>query len=107
MAESISEGTLKTWLKQVGDSVAQDEEVATIETDKVCTSLLPQTTSCAARYTTSTWRHNPYPPLSSRGSSFVDTVCSGLPGAHIPASPDMCQSLGGEDGWLDFLEAFL
>ena len=36
MAESISEGTLKTWLKQVGDSVAQDEEVATIETDKVC-----------------------------------------------------------------------
>lgn len=36
MAESISEGTLKTWNKQVGDSVAADEEVATIETDKVC-----------------------------------------------------------------------
>lgn len=35
MAESISEGTLKTWLKQVGDTVQQDEEVATIETDKV------------------------------------------------------------------------
>ena len=35
MAESISEGTLKTWLKQVGDSVEADEEVATIETDKV------------------------------------------------------------------------
>lgn len=35
MAESISEGTLKTWLKQVGDSVQADEEVATIETDKV------------------------------------------------------------------------
>lgn len=38
MAESISEGTLKTWSKQVGDSVAADEEVATIETDKVRTS---------------------------------------------------------------------
>ena len=36
MAESISEGTLKTWLKQVGDTVQADEEVATIETDKVC-----------------------------------------------------------------------
>lgn len=37
MAESISEGTLKTWQKKVGDRVEQDEEVATIETDKVCT----------------------------------------------------------------------
>lgn len=35
MAESISEGTLKSWIKQVGDTVAADEEVATIETDKV------------------------------------------------------------------------
>lgn len=35
MAESITEGTLKSWSKQVGDSVAADEEVATIETDKV------------------------------------------------------------------------
>ncbi|KAI7880877.1 dihydrolipoyllysine-residue succinyltransferase E2 component [Lichtheimia hyalospora FSU 10163] len=35
MAESISEGTLKQWVKQVGEFVQQDEEVATIETDKV------------------------------------------------------------------------
>lgn len=35
MAESISEGTLKQWNKQVGDYVEQDEEIATIETDKV------------------------------------------------------------------------
>ena len=35
MAESISEGTLKSWLKQVGDTVAADDEIATIETDKV------------------------------------------------------------------------
>jgi hypothetical protein len=39
MAESIVEGTLKTWSKQVGDTVTADEEVATIETDKV---RLPQ-----------------------------------------------------------------
>lgn len=34
-AESITEGTLKQWNKQVGDFVNQDEEIATIETDKV------------------------------------------------------------------------
>jgi hypothetical protein len=41
MAESITEGTLKTWTKKVGDTVAQDEEVATIETDKVSISASP------------------------------------------------------------------
>ena len=35
MAESISEGTLKTWKKKVGEYVEEDEEVASIETDKV------------------------------------------------------------------------
>ena len=53
MAESISEGTLKQWSKrgstnifiipvynanyhtEIGDYVEQDEEIATIETDKV------------------------------------------------------------------------
>lgn len=40
MAESISEGTLKQWSKQIGDFVEQDEEIATIETDKVNLSLL-------------------------------------------------------------------
>ncbi|EJD48493.1 dihydrolipoamide succinyltransferase [Auricularia subglabra TFB-10046 SS5] len=39
MAESISEGTLKTWNKKVGDRVEQDEEVATIETDKIDVSV--------------------------------------------------------------------
>lgn len=39
MAESISEGTLKQWNKQVGDYVELDEEIATIETDKVRSSL--------------------------------------------------------------------
>ncbi|GES91259.1 dihydrolipoamide succinyltransferase [Rhizophagus clarus] len=35
LAESITEGTLSRWNKKVGDFVRQDEEVATIETDKV------------------------------------------------------------------------
>ena len=36
MAESITEGTLKQFSKQIGDYVEADEEIATIETDKVC-----------------------------------------------------------------------
>lgn len=40
MAESITEGTLKQWNKKVGDFVQADEEVATIETDKVSSSFL-------------------------------------------------------------------
>lgn len=39
MAESITEGTLETWSKQVGDTVAADEEVASIETDKANVSV--------------------------------------------------------------------
>lgn len=35
MAESITEGTLSQIAKKVGDQVEQDEEIATIETDKV------------------------------------------------------------------------
>lgn len=35
MAESISEGTLSAFSKQPGDHVEQDEEIASIETDKV------------------------------------------------------------------------
>ncbi|KAJ3092768.1 2-oxoglutarate dehydrogenase complex E2 component [Quaeritorhiza haematococci] len=35
MAESITEGTLSQWHKQVGEFVARDEQIATIETDKV------------------------------------------------------------------------
>ncbi|CAL5866630.1 uncharacterized protein PFLUO_LOCUS839 [Penicillium psychrofluorescens] len=35
MAESITEGTLKQFSKQIGDFVERDEEIATIETDKI------------------------------------------------------------------------
>ncbi|RAL08431.1 putative dihydrolipoamide succinyltransferase [Aspergillus homomorphus CBS 101889] len=39
MAESITEGTLKQFSKQVGDYVERDEELATIETDKIDVSV--------------------------------------------------------------------
>lgn len=51
MAESISEGTLKQWNKAVGDFVEQDEEIATIETDKVCVPCIRPAASCPVTYT--------------------------------------------------------
>src|SRR5688500_8851803 len=35
LGESITEGTLAQWLKKVGDAVAADEPIASLETDKV------------------------------------------------------------------------
>ncbi|KAJ3058544.1 2-oxoglutarate dehydrogenase complex E2 component, partial [Rhizoclosmatium hyalinum] len=35
MADSITEGTLTKWHKTIGEFVARDEPIATIETDKV------------------------------------------------------------------------
>jgi len=39
LSESVSEATLLTWRKQVGDSVARDENLIDIETDKVVLEL--------------------------------------------------------------------
>ncbi|WFD21300.1 dihydrolipoyllysine-residue succinyltransferase [Malassezia caprae] len=39
MAESITEGTLKEWLKKVGEYVDEAEEIAVIETDKIDVSV--------------------------------------------------------------------
>ena len=35
MGESIAEGTVSKWLKEVGDSVERDEPILEISTDKV------------------------------------------------------------------------
>ena len=39
MGESVTEGTVGRWLKQVGDTVAVDESLVEIETDKVTAEL--------------------------------------------------------------------
>src|SRR5512143_2012474 len=39
LGESITEAVVSVWLKQVGDTVAADEPVAELETDKVTVQL--------------------------------------------------------------------
>ena len=38
--ESVADGTVANWLKKEGESVAQDEVIAEIETDKVVLEVL-------------------------------------------------------------------
>ena len=35
LGESLTEATVAKWLKKVGDSVQEDEEIVSLETDKV------------------------------------------------------------------------
>ncbi|MGV0349260.1 biotin/lipoyl-containing protein, partial [Corynebacterium sp. 23_3061] len=39
LGESVTEGTVTTWLKQVGDTVAVDEPLLEVSTDKVDTEI--------------------------------------------------------------------
>ena len=39
LGESVSEGTVTRWLKQVGDDVAVDEPLLEVSTDKVDTEI--------------------------------------------------------------------
>ena len=39
LGESVTEGTVTRWLKQVGDSVAVDEPLLEVSTDKVDTEI--------------------------------------------------------------------
>jgi len=67
LGESISEGTLAQWLKKPGDAVAQDEAIASLETDKVSVEV-------------------PSPVAGTFGEALVkegDTVQVGAPIARI------------------------
>ena len=39
LGESVTEGTVSRWLKQVGDTVAEDEPLLEVSTDKVDTEI--------------------------------------------------------------------
>ena len=43
LPESVAEGTLGDWHKQVGDSVAVDENIVDLETDKVVLEIVAST----------------------------------------------------------------
>jgi len=87
LGESIAEATLGEWLKQPGDAVAQDEPIASLETDKVAIEV-------------------PSPVAGTMGDQLVkagDTVAVGAVIAHVeaggalPASSPVNPSGAGEN----------
>src|SRR5437764_2495325 len=81
LGESITEATLGQWLKQPGDAVAQDEPIASLETDKVAVEV-------------------PSPVAGRMGEqrakvgdtvavgAVIATVEGGAAGAEAPAAPE-------------------
>ena len=49
MGESVTEGTVLEWLKQVGDTVAVDEPLVEVSTDKVDAEVPPPPRACSPK----------------------------------------------------------
>src|SRR5665647_4328 len=82
LGESVTEGTVTRWLKQVGDPVAVDEPLLEVSTDKVDTEI-------------------PSPVAGTLLEILVaedDTVAVGVPLARIGSADEVGAGDGGEDG---------
>ena len=55
LGESITEGTLAQWLKKPGEAVAQDEPIASLETDKVAVEVSAMVTFAVGWVCSATW----------------------------------------------------
>src|SRR5665811_1424397 len=79
---SVTEGTVTRWLKQVGDTVAVDEPLLEVSTDKVDTEI-------------------PSPVAGTLLEILVaedETVAVGVPLARIGSADEVGAGDGGEDG---------
>src|SRR5665648_700500 len=82
LGESVTEGTVTRWLKQVGDPVAVDEPLLEVSTDKVDTEI-------------------PSPVAGTLLEILVaedETVAVGVPLARIGSADEIGAGDGGEDG---------
>ncbi|TMF59541.1 MAG: hypothetical protein E6I22_00010 [Chloroflexi bacterium] len=82
MGESVTEGTVSKWLKQVGEPVRQGEGLVEVTTDKVdaeipapangtLSKILADAGKTIARRTASRYRQPPTPALPHRGRKIV------------------------------------
>ncbi|MEM8555463.1 MAG: 2-oxoglutarate dehydrogenase complex dihydrolipoyllysine-residue succinyltransferase [Pseudomonadota bacterium] len=92
LGESVSEATVSTWFKAVGDSVAQDEMLCELETDKVSVEVPAPAagviTEIVAPEGTTVDASAKLAVMSSGGAA---------PAAAAPAAPAAAPSAGGKD----------
>ena len=81
MGESIAEGTLSKWLKQVGDEVKRDEPIFEISTDKVDAEIPAPTAGVLAEILVTEGQTVPVQTLVAR----IETEKGAAVGASAPA----------------------
>ncbi|EEE38559.1 dihydrolipoyllysine-residue succinyltransferase, E2 component of oxoglutarate dehydrogenase (succinyl-transferring) complex [Rhodobacteraceae bacterium KLH11] len=90
LGESVSEATVSTWFKQVGDSVAQDEMLCELETDKVSVEVPAPAAGVLAEIVA--------PEGSTVDASAKLAVISGAAAGTVAAAPAASAAAGGSDG---------
>ncbi|MGR3839733.1 MAG: 2-oxoglutarate dehydrogenase complex dihydrolipoyllysine-residue succinyltransferase [Cognatishimia sp.] len=79
LGESVTEATVSTWFKAVGDSVAQDEMLCELETDKVSVEVPAPAAGVLAEITA--------PEGTTVGADAKLAVISGAAGGAVAAAP--------------------
>lgn len=86
MGESIAEGTLSRWLKQVGDEVKRDEPIFEISTDKVDAEIPSPSAGVLAEVLVKEGETVPVQTVVARLESDVAAFKSGAAGTKAPAA---------------------
>jgi 2-oxoglutarate dehydrogenase E2 component (dihydrolipoamide succinyltransferase) len=93
MGESIAEGTLSRWLKQVGDEVKRDEPIFEISTDKVDAEIPAPAAGVLAEILVTEGQTVPVQTVVARLETEKGAAVSAAPAA--PAAPAGAASSGG------------
>ncbi|WP_420585177.1 2-oxoglutarate dehydrogenase complex dihydrolipoyllysine-residue succinyltransferase [Ruegeria sp.] len=89
LGESVTEATVSTWFKKVGDSVAQDEMLCELETDKVSVEVPAPAAGVLAEIVA--------PEGSTVDASAKLAVISGAAAGTAPAPAAAAAATGGSD----------
>ena len=97
LADTLVEGTVARWLKQVGDPVAEGEPLVEIETDKVSTELVAPAGGVLTELLAEAGSTVPVgAPLARIGDSATAHAGSGPAGPHPqPPPPNLGEGVGG------------
>src|SRR2546425_12886655 len=87
MGESIAEGTLSKWLKQLGDAVKRDEPLFEISTDKVDAEIPAPAAGTLAGIKVQEGQTVPVQTLGAGLETEAGAVASKPAGAPPPAAP--------------------
>lgn len=92
MGESIAEGTMSRWLKQVGDSVKRDEPLFEISTDKVDAEIPSPSAGVLVEILVTDGQTVPVQAVVARLETDASVAASATATAPTPAAPSVAAS---------------